>query len=178
MINYSSESTSGDVKAITRQALSAHAGIAASTLNKFLSSDEKALQDPPNPTLEVICKLGEALNVPPALLLLTDDDWEKLGNGIMTLIHTLLPAEQFHTYIANTVLHPDYGGRSSEIAKDALEIARMCGFGAKATNDARTVIAATSQTLPFRELNAMHRPALMVICAMFALSAKPAVLSA
>jgi hypothetical protein len=172
VINQSAVTASGDAKPIPRQALSALAGIAPSTLNKFLVSDEKAREEPPNPTLEVICKLGEALNVPPALLLMTDDDWKKLGNAIGTYMTTLVHADKFQKYVGNTVLEPDYAGRASDIARDAFEIAKMCGFGVQATNAAKTTIASTSQTLPFRELSPEHRPLLMVVCAVFALSAR------
>lgn len=172
VINQSAVTATGEAKPFPRQALSALAGVAASTLNKFLVSDEKAREEQPNPTLEVICKLGEALNVPPALLLMTDDDWEKLGNAIGAYMTMLVHAGKFQEYVGNTVLEPDYAGKPSDIARDAFEIAKMCGFGVKATNAAKTTIAATSQTLPFRDLSPEHRPLLMVVCAVFALSAQ------
>ena len=175
VINQSSITGTGEAKPISRQALSLQATIATSTLNQLLVSDEKANEDPPNPTLEVICKLGEALNVPPALLLMTDDDWKKLGAALHTYMTTLVHADKFREYVTETVLDAEYKGSPSDIAKDAFEIAKMCGFGTRATTDAKSTIAATSQTLPFRELNPSHRPLLMVICAVFALSARQTV---
>lgn len=172
VINQSSVTGTGEAKPVSRQALSFQAGIAASTLNKLLVGDEKAREEPPNPTLEVICKLGEALNVPPALLLMTDDDWKKLGAALLTYMTTLVHADKFKEYVTDTVLDTEYTGRASDVARDAFEIAKMCGFGVKATTDAKTTIAATSQTLPFRELTPGHRPLLMVVCAVFALSAQ------
>lgn len=171
VINQSGQSPSGEAKAVTRQALSDCADIAASTLNKLLVSDETAKSEPPNPTLEVICKLGEALNVSPAILLMTDDDWRKLGSAFLTYMTLLAPAETFRDFVSATVLNHDYAGMASDVARDAQVIANMCGFGARATEDAKTTIAATSQALPFRELAPEHRPLLMVVCAIFALSA-------
>ncbi|QHE87223.1 helix-turn-helix domain-containing protein [Hydrogenophaga sp. BPS33] len=172
MINQSGTAPNGEVKSVSRQALSASAGIAASTLNKLLVSDEKAKEEPPNPTLEVICKLAAALNVSPGLLLLTEDDWKKLGSSVATYM-ALERADNFREFVSDTVLSNEYSGVASDVARDAQQIAQMCGFGSRATEAARTNIAATSQVLSFRGLNPEHRPLLMVICAIFALSATP-----
>lgn len=172
VINQSGVTADGEARPIPRQVLSASAGIASSTLNNLLVSDEKARLEPPNPTLEVICKLGEALNVSPALLLMTDDDWKKLASAVVTYLTVLAPAEQFREFVSQTVANHDYSAMASNVAQDAQAIAMMCGFGHKATEDAKTTIAATSQTLPIRDLPVEHRPLLMVICAIFALSAQ------
>jgi hypothetical protein len=172
VINQSGQTADGDSRPITRQALSANASIAESTLNKLLSSDYKARVDPPNPTLEVICKLGEALNVSPALLLMTEDDWKKLASAMVTYMQVLAPSEKFRDFVKQSRLNNDYPGMASVVAKDAQEIAKMCGFGMRATEAAKTTIAATSQTLPIRDLSPEHRPLLVVICAIFALSAQ------
>lgn len=172
VINQSGQSADGAARPITRQALSANADIAASTLNKLLSSDDRARVEPPNPTLEVICKLGETLNVSPALLLMTADDWKKLASAMVTYMQMLAPSEKFREFVTQSRLNNDYAGMASNVAKDAQEIAKMCGFGMRATKAARTTIAATSQTLPIRDLSPEHRPLLMVICAIFALSAQ------
>lgn len=172
VINQSGQSADGAARPITRQALSANADIAASTLNKLLSSDDRARVEPPNPTLEVICKLGETLNVSPALLLMTADDWKKLASAMVTYMQMLAPSEKFREFVTQSRLNNDYAGMASNVAKDAQEIAKMCGFGMRATEAARTTIAATSQTLPIRDLSPEHRPLLMVICAIFALSAQ------
>ncbi|WP_159910964.1 hypothetical protein [Pantoea sp. 18069] len=172
VINQSGVAADGEARPVTRQALSASADIAASTINKLLVSDDKARAEPPNPTLEVICKLGEALNVSPALLLMTEDDWKKLASAMVTYMTVLAPSEKFRDFVTQTRLNNDYTGIASNVAKDAQEIAKMCGFGLRATEAAKTTIAATSQTLPIRDLNPEHRPLLMVICAIFALSAQ------
>lgn len=172
VINQSGVAADGESRPVPRQALSASADIAASTLNKLLVSDEKAREEPPNPTLEVICKLAEALNVSPALFLMTEDDWKKLASAIFTYMTVLAPAPKFREFVSGTLMSHDYDAMASNVAKDAQEIARMCGFGTIATEAAKTTVAATSQTLPIRDLNPEYRPLLMVICAVFALSAQ------
>jgi transcriptional regulator with XRE-family HTH domain len=64
-----------------QEALAERAGIARSTVAKYLGakdSDESLV----NPDLETVCKLASALNVPPALLLMTPSDWSKLAQAI------------------------------------------------------------------------------------------------
>lgn len=63
-----------------QEALAERAGIARSTVTKYLSSkdsDESQL----NPDLETVCKISAALNVPPAFLLMTPSDWSKLAQA-------------------------------------------------------------------------------------------------
>ena len=64
-----------------QEALAERAGIARSTVSKYLGakdSDEPQV----NPDLETVCKIAAALNVPPALLLMTPSDWSKLAQAI------------------------------------------------------------------------------------------------
>jgi len=172
VVNHAGVAADGGSRPVTRQALSASAEVAASTLNKLLMSDHKARAEPPNPTLEVICKLAQALNVSPALLLMTEDDWKKLASAVWTYMTVLTCSEEFGTFVTRTRLNNDYAGLASNVVNDAQEIAKMCGFGLRATQAAKTNIAATSQILPIRTLDPDHRPLLMVICAIFALSAQ------
>jgi len=64
-----------------QEALAKRAGISRSTVAKYLSakdSDESLV----NPDLETVCKLAAALNIPPALLLMTPSDWSKLAQAV------------------------------------------------------------------------------------------------
>lgn len=64
-----------------QEALAERAGISRSTVAKYLSakdSDESLV----NPDLETVCKLAAALNIPPALLLMTPSDWSKLAQAV------------------------------------------------------------------------------------------------
>src|SRR5450830_1988467 len=51
--------------------------IARSTLSK-LTNSETANSVQANPDLETICRLAAALNLPPAFLLMSADDWQRL----------------------------------------------------------------------------------------------------
>ena len=63
-----------------QEALAERAGIARSTVTKYLSSKDSG-ESQVNPDLETVCKISAALNVPPAFLLLTPSDWSKLAQA-------------------------------------------------------------------------------------------------
>ena len=68
---------------MTQTELTFRTGIARSTLAKFLSGgDDSAI----NPDLQTLCRLGGALNVPPALLLMSTQDWTRLLSAISGLL--------------------------------------------------------------------------------------------
>jgi transcriptional regulator with XRE-family HTH domain len=83
--------------------LHAETGISKSTLFKL--SRDRSARDLGNPDLETLCRLADALKVPPALLLMSKDDWRALigalaGLGIAVrspllgeLTHKTLPSE-------------------------------------------------------------------------------------
>lgn len=66
---------------MTQSELSKSAGVARSTLalHRELEADKSAS---PNPTLEKICNIADALNVPPAFLLMRPEDWTRLAQAI------------------------------------------------------------------------------------------------
>ncbi|MFT3859142.1 MAG: helix-turn-helix transcriptional regulator [Aquabacterium sp.] len=68
---------------MTQTELSARTGIARSTLAKFLSSEDESVI---NPDLQTLCRLAEALNIPPALLLMSTHDWSRLLSAIGGLL--------------------------------------------------------------------------------------------
>lgn len=67
--------------AMTQSQLSKAAGVARSTLahHKEMTSDN---QRSPNPTLDKICRIADTLNVPPAFLLMRQQDWVRLFQAI------------------------------------------------------------------------------------------------
>lgn len=67
---------------MTQEELSARSGIARSTIIKFLSKDG-ALKA--NPDMRTLCRLAQVLNVPPAFLLMTHEDWTRLGSALSGL---------------------------------------------------------------------------------------------
>jgi transcriptional regulator with XRE-family HTH domain len=58
--------------------------IRRSTLRKY-DGYKPSNPKTPNPDLKTICKLAHALNVPPAFLLMTHDDWRRLINAIIDM---------------------------------------------------------------------------------------------
>lgn len=78
------ETEDGRPKQTTQIQLSEKSGVARSTLAKYLdlSADNKLV----NPDLEILCRLAHALNISPAYLLMTPDDWRALTTSVATLI--------------------------------------------------------------------------------------------
>jgi transcriptional regulator with XRE-family HTH domain len=70
---------------LSQEALSAKSGVARSTIAKYLEAKSKDCTSV-NPDLKTLCKLATALNVPPALLLLTPEDWSKLAQAATYLV--------------------------------------------------------------------------------------------
>ncbi|WP_339535512.1 helix-turn-helix domain-containing protein [Pseudomonas hunanensis] len=81
----------GRPKKLSQQLLSETSGVARSTISKYLTQQSEA-----NPDLETLCRLAASLNISPALLLMTEDDWLHLAHGLVTVVQTL-NNEQFDT---------------------------------------------------------------------------------
>lgn len=78
----------GEPSKITQHALAHRAGVARSTIAKYVAYNGNGAGDI-NPDLETICRLAHALNVPPALLLMRPDDWRRLAQAAGTLAQAL-----------------------------------------------------------------------------------------
>lgn len=160
----------GNSSPMSRSMLQELSELSEGTISNLLVSDKAAKDKPPNPTLEVICKTAAALNVPPAMLLMTSDDWEKLAIGVAEYMNVHLQSEMFKEYVNKTVLHPKYLGRPADIARDAYTVAEMT-YGTPAKR-AKAAINTISQTVPFNKLSHDAIPLFMVMCSVFAMSAK------
>jgi transcriptional regulator with XRE-family HTH domain len=92
LVRVLSVSREGDEGAtrMTQTELSAQTGIARSTLAKFLSSEDESVI---NPDLQTLCRLAEALNIPPALLLMSTHDWSRLLSAISGLLEQGEPSD-------------------------------------------------------------------------------------
>ncbi|WP_312800099.1 helix-turn-helix transcriptional regulator [Pseudomonas sp.] len=73
-------SKEGEPKKLTQERLAKASGVARSTISKYL-----AQQIDVNPDMETICRLASALNVSPALLLMSDEDWLRLAHATSTV---------------------------------------------------------------------------------------------
>ena len=67
-----------------QQVLSERSGVARSTITKYLRAKDKP-ELSANPDLKTLCRLADALNVSPAILLLTPEDWSRLAQAAVFL---------------------------------------------------------------------------------------------
>lgn len=74
-------SKNGYPEKLTQDKLSKASGVARSTLAMHVELDADSDRSP-NPKLEQICRIADALDVPPAFLLMRDEDWTRLAQAI------------------------------------------------------------------------------------------------
>jgi DNA-binding phage protein len=84
----SKEDEEGSVSKMTLTSLSSTTGLARSTLFK-LTNGKTPSGILANPDLETICLLADALNLPPAFLLMTADNWKQLLGAAIGLTQIL-----------------------------------------------------------------------------------------
>ncbi|MGY4494883.1 helix-turn-helix domain-containing protein [Pseudomonas sp. TE3610] len=70
--------STGEPKKLSQKELAKQSGVARSTISKYLTQNCEA-----NPDLETLCRLASALNVSPALLLMSEEDWHQLARGLL-----------------------------------------------------------------------------------------------
>lgn len=73
---------------LTQEELSERTGVARSTIAKYLAAREDASVSA-NPDLETLCRIAKVLNVPPAMMLLSRDDWIRLANAALMMLDTV-----------------------------------------------------------------------------------------
>lgn len=100
-----------DVKRMSLTALQNKSTIHRTTLSNF--ADNKN----PNPDLKTICKLAHALNVPPAFLLMTHDDWRQLISAINIMQNTVQADSKLSSYVKASI--------KSEKATAGLKLVKM-----------------------------------------------------
>jgi transcriptional regulator with XRE-family HTH domain len=83
-LRVSDEADDGSPKRMTQVELVKRTGMARSTLAKYLA-DGPDDGDPINPDLKMLCRLSDALNVPPAYLLMRPEDWKRLAHAAANL---------------------------------------------------------------------------------------------
>lgn len=167
------EDDDGNPSPLTQTDLAERADVARSTLAKYLGG--RADDAAPNPNLDIICRLADAVGVPPALLLMRPKDWASLGTGMLTFIQAMTDptftamAAKFQTLESTT---------SPTVVEAALCIGKVLktvenDLDPKVSQEvrdfrraAKASIATTAASIPFR-LNGVttaHLPALLTIC--------------
>lgn len=111
----------GAPRKVTQAHLSEVSGISRSSIAKFLSQKESS-----NPDLETICRLASALNVSPAMLLMTSEDWMRLAHAVNTVSQSL--ADETASQMIHNVRNA-LGRGQQERARLVLELARLFGYG-------------------------------------------------
>ncbi|HDS1715742.1 helix-turn-helix transcriptional regulator [Pseudomonas sp. SbB1] len=115
---------------LSQQLLSDCSGVARSTISKYLTQQSEA-----NPDLETLCRLAATLNVSPALLLMTEEDWLHLAHGLVTVAQTL-NNNQFDDIAAQ--LGEASSGNPLDRADAVLKMAEHIGVKPRHTFEAET----------------------------------------
>lgn len=69
----------GELMKITKGELAAMSGVSSGTITNLTARDAEDIK------LETLCKIGHALNISPAFLLMTDSDWDVLMQAVATM---------------------------------------------------------------------------------------------
>lgn len=161
----------GEPTIVSQEQLAEEAGIARSSLTKLLKKAEGA-----NPTLKSVCQIAEALGVPPAFLLMRDQDWKVLAAAVFA--HYNAQADtKFQEFAERLRLATDHGPAAS--VQHGRDLARLMNYLQHLPpNGADLVrqnvesqayrIGATSAAPPLKQLhstNPEYVPLLLTICA-------------
>jgi transcriptional regulator with XRE-family HTH domain len=176
---------------LSQQALSDQSGVARSTISKYL--DAKDNDDAPiNPDLRTLCSIAWALNVSPAMLLLTPDDWSRLGQAAIDLRDEASNSQVQH--VSTEMADPKTGPTAK--AHRGLQLARLLGVYRdlppplelepnepaprqewrdaqdEVTRRHRLGIFVATSIPPLRDLPSTQHAALLTFCAKFGASTK------
>lgn len=72
----------GQVTSMSQTELASASSVSRHSIGNYLSNGDVSK----NPDLDTLCRIAAALNVPPALLILTRDDWKQLANAALYLV--------------------------------------------------------------------------------------------
>lgn len=161
----------GERTIVSQEQLAEDAGMARSSLAKLFKNAEKA-----NPTLKSICQIAEALGVPPALLLMRDQDWKVLATAVFTH-HNALRDPKFQAFAERLRLASDHGPAAS--VQHGRDLARLTNYLQHLPPAAEDLIrqnveaqahriGATSAAPPLKQLhstNPEYIPLLLTLCA-------------
>lgn len=156
---------------LSQTGLAERAGIGRTTLGKYLGSPS----DDTNPDLKIICRLANALGIPPAILLMRPQDWASLGSGMLTFLHAMSDPK-FQALAVE--LQSIESTTSPRIAEAALQVGKLLktvedSHDLRVSEELRAFrraskisIVTTASSIPFRidGVATSHLPALLTIC--------------
>lgn len=162
----------GVLDALSQTHLAKRADMGRSTLAKYLGRSDITSA---NPDLDIICRLAEAVGIPPALLLMRPQDWASLGSGMLTFLQAMTDPK--FTALAAKLQRLD-STPSQRVAEAALSIGRVLNTvederDPKVSQEVREFrratklsIATTAASIPFRMdgVATFHLPALLTLC--------------
>lgn len=174
----SAEGENGEPRKVTQQELAERSGVGRSTIAKYsaMKADENLVA---NPDLDTICRLADALNVSPAFLLMSPEDWSHMAQAAMFLSTAVNDGKV--NEIAEDIAESG-GGNAIAMSLVGLKLATRFGVYNKcrasfdksgsigAEIDARNrkikgAILATSALPPVGQLNKGHVVPLLSMCA-------------
>lgn len=163
----------GELCSLAQTDLAQRADVARSTLAKYLGAQlEEAAA---NPNLDIICRLANAIGVPPAMLLMRPQDWASIGTGMLTFLQARADPTFAGMAAELQRLEPT---TSPNVAEAALRLARALKIvenehDPKVSQEIREFrraskgsVATTAASIPFRldGVATSHLPALLTIC--------------
>lgn len=176
VMRVSDEDEFGTPAQLTKQALAARTGLARGTLSSYFSSTVDG-KKPANMDTRTICLIADALNVPPAFLLMRPEDWSRLGQAIM-FFSEAVQDEKFRALARDLIALRATGPAAISVAGLKLsEKLRLHDSGPKATEPRfqrqeresakrkKQAVLSTSALPPFGELKPGLIPSLLALCA-------------
>ncbi len=162
----------GERAPVTQTDFASKCGIARSSLASYLGQGGDAA----NPTLDVVCRLAEALGMPPAFLLMRPKDWSSIANGTITFMQAAMASSEVG---AKLLEHQQMGSMTpSAIAHAAIEVGRLLNVVeddqnprvAKEVREFRAAAKASTATvaasIPFGYdgVSKNHLPVVLTLC--------------
>lgn len=107
---------------LSQQGLSQRSGVARSTISKYIEAKDNP-DSVLNPDLKTLCRIARALNITPAMLLLTPEDWSRLAQAA-TFLREAVPDANVQRISAGMA---DSKAGPAVRAQAGLQLARLFG---------------------------------------------------
>ncbi|VBG63428.1 hypothetical protein [Burkholderia pseudomallei] len=160
-LRVSDEMDDGQPKRMTQVALVKRTQMARSTLAKYLA-DGPDDDDPINPDLKMLCRLADALNVPPAFLLMRDEDWKRLAHAAAMLVNV----SKAQADPGKALVKPTRYANAAEQSVAGYQAAKAMGIAPSAVKIEVTHAGDADLAREIDERNARTRRSIRTTCAL------------